>query len=68
MRWRELTEAEHVGMLEAGRRKHPRSVAVLAFDDFFKRPVLIQLPLFPELVRPTCWTPRTLEQHGQRGR
>jgi len=63
VKWRETTEAEHAAMLEAARRKHPSSVAVLTFNDrFCKRPMLVQLPLFPELVRPICWTP----QHNDR--
>ncbi len=44
-------------MLEATRRMYPALVAVVAFDDRFgKRPQLVWLPLFPEWVRPTCWT------------
>jgi len=38
---------------------HPKTIAALAFDDAFcKRPQLVQLHLFPELVRPACWTAR----------
>ncbi len=59
MRWREITETENAAMLAAGRQNHPDSVAMLAFDDrFCKRPLLVQLPLFPEWVRPACWAPR----------
>ncbi len=66
MKWREITEVKHRRMLEAARRKHPDTgVAVLEFDGrFCQRPLLVQLPLFPELVRPACWTPR--EQHNYR--
>ncbi len=42
-------------MLKEDRRKPPDPVAVPAFDDrFCKRPMMIQLPLFPKLVRPAC--------------
>ncbi len=53
-------------MLEAARRKPPDSVTVLAFSDRFgKRPRLLQLPLFPELVRPVCWGPRTPRERNK---
>jgi len=61
-----LTEAEHAAMLEAARRKHPDVMAILAFSDrFCNRPLLVQLPLFPEWVRPACWT-QCQKQHGYR--
>lgn len=45
-----------------GRRKHPDVVAVFAFDNrFSKRPLLVQLSLFPELVGQeylTSWVER----------
>lgn len=56
MKRREVTADEHRRMLEAVRRKNLGTVAMLAFSDrFCKRSVLIQLPLFPEIVHPACW-------------
>ncbi len=47
MNWGELTEAERRRILEAARRKHPDSVAVLALSDWFcKRPLAVQLSCF----------------------
>ncbi len=55
VKWREITEAEHADMLGAARREHPNTAALLAFSDrFCKRPMLVQLPLFPACVGPTC--------------
>lgn len=63
MKWREITEEQHAALWPLVRQEHPQSIAVLAFNDRFgKRPLLVQLPLFPELVRPACWMP----QHNDR--
>jgi len=46
-------------MLKAVGRKHPDSVAVLAFSDrFCNRPLLVQLPLFAKLVHLVWCNPR----------
>jgi len=57
MNWREISEEEHRRMLEAARRKHPDTVAVLAFSvRFCKR---------PEWAKPVRWAPQRYLQQEQ---